>query len=119
MVSTASLVVFVFNMIFGVTVPIFLLLWFKKKYNASVKAFLFGMVTMLVFAFVLEQIMHTVVFLSPLGAKIQANKLALALYGGFAAGIFEECGRFLCMKFLLKKETKLKKILLNIYILLV
>ena len=104
MVSTASMTIMVFNMIFGILVPIFLMLWIKKRYNASIKAFLFGMLTMFVFAFILEQIVHTVVFFSPLGEKIQGKKLALALYGGFAAGIFEECGRFLCMKFMLKKE---------------
>ena len=105
MVSTASLAVMVFNMVFGVALPLFLLLWFKKRYNASIKAFLFGLLTMFVFAFVLESIMHSVVLATEAGKRILASTWGYAIYGGLAAGIFEECVRFITMKFFLKKET--------------
>jgi uncharacterized membrane protein YhfC len=105
MVSTASLVVMVINMIFGVALPVFLLLWFKKRHNASIKAFLFGLLTMFVFAFILESIMHSIVLSTGLGQSILASTWGYAIYGGLAAGIFEECGRFITMKFFLKKET--------------
>jgi uncharacterized membrane protein YhfC len=45
-----------------------------------------------------------VVLKGPNGAAITGNIWYDALYGGLAAGIFEETGRFLGMKFLLKKE---------------
>ena len=56
------------------------------------------------FALVLESIMHQLVLKGPHGASILDNTLRYAIYGGLAAGVFEEIGRFLSMKFLMKKE---------------
>jgi len=42
--------------------------------------------------------------LAAVEAAIQENTLYFALYGGLMAGLFEETGRFLAMKFLFKKE---------------
>jgi uncharacterized membrane protein YhfC len=58
----------------------------------------------IVFALVLEPILHQVVLKGPHGAAIMGNVWYYALYGGLAAGLFEETGRFLGMKFLLKRE---------------
>ena len=63
-----------------------------------------GAGTFIVFALVLESLMHQLVLKGPHGASILGNPLRYALYGGLAAGIFEETGRFLSMKFLMKKE---------------
>ena len=65
---------------------------------------LIGAGTFIVFALVLESIMHQIVLKGPYGLSITGNTLLFALYGGLAAGIFEETGRFLAMKFLMKKE---------------
>ena len=59
---------------------------------------------MFLFAFVLEQLVHCVVFGSSIGIGIQNNTLMYALYGGLMAGLFEETGRFLAMHCVLKKE---------------
>lgn len=59
---------------------------------------------MLLFAMVLEQIVHSIVLGSPAGIVIRNHLWLYALYGSLMAGLFEETGRFLAMRYVLKKE---------------
>lgn len=104
MVSTVSVIFIVLNMILGIMIPVGLLVYFRKKYQASVKSFFAGCAVMLIFALVLEQIVHTVVLGSDIGTTIRDNIWFYALYGGLMAGLFEETGRFLAMRYVLKNE---------------
>ena len=104
MIPTSSLVMIVVNLVLGFAVPICLAWWLVKKHNASLRTILIGAATFIVFALVLESIVHNIILKGPYGAAIQGNTLYLALYGGLMAGLFEETGRFLSMKYLLKKE---------------
>ena len=104
MVSTLSIVFMVLNMLLGILIPVGLLLFFRKKYRATLKSFFIGCAVMLFFALILEQMVHVVVLGSKAGTIIQNNMWLYALYGSLMAGIFEETGRFLAMRFLLKKE---------------
>lgn len=105
MVPSASIAVMIGGIVFIVVLVIGLLLYHKFKFHTKVTTFLIGAATFLLFALVLEQIMHYIVlFKTPAGDKIQNNIWLYALYGGLAAGIFEETGRLVAMKFLLKKE---------------
>ena len=61
---------------------------------------------MLLFAMVLEQFVHSVVLGSPAGIVIQENIWMYALYGSVMAGLFEETGRLLAMRYVLKKEHR-------------
>lgn len=103
-VSTASIVMMIISMLAGIAIPIVLFFFFWKKYKCSPIAFVVGMVIMFVFAFVLEQILHTVVLYSSVGPMITGNIWLYGLYGGLAAGVFEETGRFIAFKFILKKH---------------
>ena len=105
-VSNVSIAIIVFNMALGLLFPIVLMLVVKRKYQLGVKPFFLGCLTMFLFALVLEQIVHAVVLGSPAGSVIQNNFWLMALYGGLMAGLFEETGRFVTMKFLLKKEQQ-------------
>ena len=104
MVSTISIVFMIMNMVLGVFIPVALLIYFKKKYQTSIKSFFIGCAVMLIFAFVLEQMVHSIVLGSSVGAVIQNNIWLYALYGALMAGLFEETGRFLAMRYVLKKE---------------
>lgn len=92
------------NALVGIAVPIGLSWYLVRKHNANLLTILIGAGTFFVFALVLESIMHQLVLKGPHGDAIMGNTLLYALYGGLAAGIFEETGRFLSMKFLMKKE---------------
>ena len=104
MVPVSSIIVMVGNALLGIAIPVFLAWWAVKKHQAKLSTILIGAGVFVVFALVLESLVHQVVLKGPHGAAIQGNILYYALYGGLMAGLFEETGRFLAMKFLLKKE---------------
>ena len=94
----------ILDAILGVAVPVALSWWLVKKYKVKLSTILIGAATFIVFALLLEPILHQIVLRGPYGETIQNNTWYYALYGGLAAGLFEETGRFLSMKFLMKKE---------------
>lgn len=92
------------NAVLGIAVPVCLSVYLVRKHHARLSTILIGAGTFILFALVLESIMHQLVLKGPHGASILDNTLLYAIYGGLAAGVFEETGRFLSMKFLMKKE---------------
>ena len=104
MVPVSSLILMAVDAVLGIAVPVCLAVWLVRKYRARLSTILIGAGTFIVFALVLESIMHQLVLKGPNGPAIMGNTLLFAVYGGLAAGVFEETGRFLSMKFLLKKE---------------
>ncbi|MBP0970583.1 MAG: YhfC family intramembrane metalloprotease [Oscillospiraceae bacterium] len=107
MISNASIAVMIGGIALICVMVICLMLYYKFKYHTKITTFLIGAATFILFALVLEQLMHVLVlFKSPVGDTIQNNIWLYALYGGLAAGVFEETGRLIAMKFLLKKEHR-------------
>ena len=104
MVPVSSLILMAVGAVLGIAVPVCLAVWLMRKYRARLSTILIGAGTFIVFALVLESIVHQLVLKGPNGPAIMGNTLLFAVYGGLAAGVFEETGRFLSMKFLLKKE---------------
>ena len=92
------------NAVLGIAVPVCLSVYLVRKHHARLSTILIGAGTFILFALVLESIMHQLVLKGPHGASILDNTLRYAIYGGLAAGVFEVTGRFLSMKFLMKKE---------------
>ena len=104
MVPVSSLIMMAANALLGIAVPVCLAVYLVRKHRAKLSSILIGAGTFLLFALVLESIVHQLVLKGPHGSDILGNTLLYALYGGLAAGVFEETGRFLSMKFLMKKE---------------
>ena len=104
MVPTSSIILMSVNAIVGIAVPLCLSWYLVRKHHAQWSSILIGAGTFILFALILESILHQLVLKGPHGEAILGNTLRYALYGGLAAGIFEETGRFLSMKFLMKKE---------------
>lgn len=102
-VPTLSIVGMVFSLVIAIVLPIALCIFVRCKTKAKVSSFLYGCAIFFVFALVLEQILHAIV-LTTFGTAITENILLYALYGGVAAALFEETGRFVAMKFLMKKQ---------------
>lgn len=104
-VPTASIVMMVICMLAGLVMPVALLVVFWRKYKCSPVAFFVGAGVMLVFALILEQILHMIVLYHPtLGPAITGNIFLYGLYGALAAGVFEETGRFVAFKTVLRKR---------------
>lgn len=104
MVPSSSIILMSVNALFGIAIPVCLSLYLVRKHHAQWSSILTGAGTFVLFALILESIMHQLVLKGPHGDAIMGNSLWYALYGGLAAGIFEETGRFLSMKILMKKE---------------
>lgn len=86
----------------GLALFLGLLIFCKKRFGV-LRPFWFGCGTFLLFALVLESIVHRAVLTSV--PAILENTWLYALYGGLMAGLFEECGRFFCMRILKKKHN--------------
>lgn len=102
MVPTLSIIFMGCTLVFVVLAAVILPVFLKKKRNTAVLPYFIGWAVFLVFALILESIVHMIV-LSAAGDAILNNKWLYALYGGLAAGVFEETGRLTAMKLLMKK----------------
>lgn len=95
-VPVASLVGMCVSLVIAFGLPIGLMIYGRVKLKANWIWVVIGAVTFVIFALVLEQILH-IVMLRRLGNVFAGNVLLRAVYGGLAAGIFEEVGRFVSM----------------------
>lgn len=102
-VPTLSIIGMVFSLVIAIVIPVALCILVRHKTKARLSSFFYGCAIFFVFALVLEQILHVIV-LHVFGKGITENILLYALYGGMAAALFEETGRFVAMKFLMKKH---------------
>ena len=101
----SSILAILFTLAFSIAFPIGFMFYFRRK-GGKWTAFLTGAVTFILFAMILESILHNLLFLTPLWAILQGNIWLYGLYGGLAAGIFEETGRLLAFKLFLKQERE-------------
>ena len=103
-VPILSMVFMALAALFAFAAPIVLLFCYKRK-GADILPFFIGCIVFVIFALILESLMHQLVLkVLPVGKKIMGNTLLYALYGGLAAGVFEETGRFLAFQTVLKKK---------------
>ena len=82
------------------------ILW-RTKTHAPIKTMVIGAVTFLLFALVIEQPIKALVLMTdnPFARAVSGNLWFSALVGGLFPGIFEEGGRFIAFKSVLRKET--------------
>lgn len=101
----------IFSLCISIALPVVLLIVVHKKTKARMAMVVIGAATFFLFAMVLEQILHAVV-LGVGGERITGNIWIYGLYGGLAAGLFEEVGRFVAMRFAMKKQLNLPNALM-------
>ncbi len=93
------------SLIVSAAIPLLLFFYFRKVKGCDPVPFGVGCLVMLIFALVLESAVHQIVLLrSPAGDVIQNSTLLYVLYGGLMAGLFEETGRYLAFRTVLKKH---------------
>ena len=93
-----------FTGLLTLALPLGLVLWYQRR-GGRWSDFFTGAATFVLFALVMEQLLHTLVLRSPLGGAVQNTIWLYGLYGGLAAGLFEETGRLVAFRFFLKKHT--------------
>ena len=83
--------------------PILLALYFHKKKGEFIPMIV-GIAVMFVFVFTLEAAVNQTIFKSAIGETIRNNKILYAVYGGLMAAVFEECGRWIAYRTILKNR---------------
>lgn len=104
MIPMSTMIAMAVSMLFGLILPAAIYFIMKKRFGGTRKSFFTGCVTMFLFAFVLEALVHSVVLGGGLGKTIQGNIWLYGLYGGVMAALFEETGRYLAFRFILKRQ---------------
>lgn len=91
--------------ILSIGAPIGLFVFLRKKYGLKIVPMLAGIAAFILFALVLESIMHQLILRPDANGNIELRNrpVLFMLYGGFAAGIFEETARFISFILLKKK----------------
>ena len=101
MFSISTVILMALTGLICFAIPVICAVIFKMKVKtAPVSAVFVGAGTFFIFALLLEQILHAIML--PIVSK---SDLLYIIYGALAAGIFEETGRFLAFKTVLKKKT--------------
>ena len=105
MVSIWSIVCMAISMVVSIGVPILLFFYFRKKCGGKGVPMLLGAIAFVVFALILERLVHAMVLHPDAEGNIalKSRPILYMLYGGFMAGIFEETARFISMHILKSK----------------
>lgn len=111
-VGTASLAWLIIGTMIWLAVPVVIALIWKIKKKEPVTTILVGAAAFLLFALILEKpIQNILVFPTTMGLKdhsisrfLSANPVLLALVAGLFPGVFEETGRLVAFKTILKKR---------------
>ena len=109
-VPTLSIAFMAITAVVSILLPIALIIIVKKKAGGKLKNVFIGAATFVLFALILESLVLKLV-LNAAGIDTSAGREAalkehlafLAIVGGLAAGLFEEVGRYLAMRFVMKK----------------
>ncbi len=102
-VPSQSIAFMIVSLAVSVALPVGLCVFFRKVKKADILPFFIGCAVMVVFAFILEALIHQLILPSKAGEAIQGNVWTYALYGGLMAGLFEETGRFVAFKTVLRR----------------
>ena len=90
------------SVVLSMGVPIALFIAGKVKLKARISSFFIGAGTYLLFAMLLEQLLHVLV-IQFCGLNAQSRPWLYYVYAALAAAVFEETGRLIAMKFWMKK----------------
>jgi len=87
----------------GLAIPVALYIIFRKK-GANHLPFWIGCITFVFFVYVLERNAYVLLMKTPFWLTVNSNFWLLGIFGGFMAGFFEETGRYIMMKTVLRKK---------------
>lgn len=101
-----NLICEIISALIAIILPIIIAIILKKKTKGSYKTILFGAIGFFASAMILEGIVNyfLLTMQNPVSYFINSHTWLYCLYGCLAAGFFEETGRYVVYKTLLKKE---------------
>ncbi len=106
MSSNAAIIWLIVCAAWCILMPVGVLISWRRTRKAKLTPFFVGALVFIVFAQVLEGLLHRTVLLgdNPAARAINANPYLYMLYGALAAGVFEETGRYFAFRVLLSKK---------------
>ena len=107
-IGKSSIPALVITIVLMIAVPVVMFIYWRLKHKEQTKIswLIAGAVGFIVSARVLELGMHyfCIIADNPVSRFINGHTAAFVLYGITMAGVFEECGRFIVMKYFMKKN---------------
>ena len=107
-VSTSSMLFMLLTAVLGIALPLITaIIWCKKKHEPFTTV-LIGAATFLLFAIVIEKPLQAMVISldSPVSQFVNARPVLWGIIVGFFPGVFEETGRFVAFKTVLRKRKQ-------------
>jgi uncharacterized membrane protein YhfC len=106
-IGTQSQIALVLMVVIGVLLPIITAIVWKVKTKEYFSTMLIGAAIFFIFAIILESIPKIFLYQldNPVSRFVMSNIWIYGGIGALLAGLFEETGRFVAFKFLLKKRT--------------
>ncbi len=107
-IGKSSIPSLIITVILMIVIPLVFFVWWRRKYKEQTRIswLIAGAAGFIVSARVLELGAHyfCIVADNPVSRFINGNTAAFVLYGIVMAGIFEECGRHIILKYIMKKN---------------
>ena len=107
-IGESSIPALILTIILMIAIPVIFFVYWRRKHKkrTNISWLMAGAVGFIVSARVLELGVHYFCILAdnPVSRFINSNTAAFVLYGITMAGVFEECGRHIVLKYILKKN---------------
>ena len=107
-IGKASIPSLVITVILMIVIPVSFFIYWRLKHREQTKIswLIAGAVGFIVSARILELGVHyyCIIMDNPVSRFINGNTVAFVLYGITMAGVFEECGRHIALKYIMKKD---------------
>ena len=107
-VGKSSIPSLAITIILLIAIPVFAFVYWRRKHReqTNISYLIAGAIGFLVSARMLELGVHYLCIIAdnPVSQFINGSTVAYMLYGAIMAGVFEECGRHIVLKFIMKKN---------------
>jgi uncharacterized membrane protein YhfC len=104
MVSVSTLLCLAIATLIVAALPVVLYRMARPRYNIMPRTTILGVATFALFAMVIERALHGFMLSNAVTSAWLMNTAVFVVYGALAAGVCEETGRFLAMKWLISRE---------------
>ena len=107
-IGRSSIPALIVTVVLMIAIPVAFFFYWRRKHKdrTNIRYLIAGAVGFIVSARVLELGVHYFCILldNPVSRFINGNTAAFVLYGTAMAGVFEECGRHIVLKYIMKKD---------------
>jgi uncharacterized membrane protein YhfC len=104
MVSVTTLMSLAIATLIVAALPVVLYKFARPRFGINPREAILGVAVFSLFAMVIERALHGFMLSNPATSGVLTNPVVFVAYGALAAGVCEEVGRFLALKWLISRE---------------